>query len=427
MGASTQLYTGQPVNATAPAASPAAPAYGSSTQSILDNGGLPPPGKGMATDLAGLQDTFIGSIDDERKRRAQLAGQEDASGAATDADIAKVGGLAPTNTAATPITTAGYQPTATQGVNFDALKGVDLSKVSGFQNTNLGGLGDNGADLTKLASATGGMTGDATGFDAGAAYNTYAQGAISDLMQNQKLALKDVASKSVGAGRLNTGLFDQDQGSVIQELSRGATSDLAEQAVNAAGITATAHSAADSTNERARESALSTAEASLQGAATARFNTANAEDSNTLDAQKTAASLGITQGQDLATDQLNRAGTIDQTTLDADKATDASRLNQSEYQDTFTKDAAETAASDQQNRTNQLSSDQNQSSNRYLDALTGGINMLQQGKNAKDAASSSFLSGLLGTIGTVGGLIVGGPSGAAIGGSLGKSAGSALG
>lgn len=409
-------------------------------------------GFGVGNPNAGndTSDLFAQALLQERKRRAQLANQTDASGATTDKAISTLQGAKPTATDAfdpatarfNPDATKGvdvssvgkFQPTETQGVNFDALSGVDLSKVGGFKSSNLDSL-DPSTALDRFAASAGrsgsALSGfNATGFDAGAAVKEYATGAASDFFQNQKLALGNLEAKSVGAGRFRSGLFDKDQGSVITELGRGFTSDLAEKAVSAAGITGSAHSAADATNERAGEAIDSSRNATgqlalgaLQSSATARFNKANAQDANALDATKTAASLGITKGLDLGNLSLTRAQTIDQSRqlagedeakfglqkastidtlgLDATKSADALKLDKAKSSDAFNLDRDKAAVTGSQGRTSQLQEGSEASSNRYFDALVGAINAYQAGENAKKANKSNFIDGLIGAGATV--------------------------
>lgn len=73
-------------------------------------------------------------------------------------------------------------------------------------------------------------------FDASKALDTYARGAwggVSQLLGRQLEALK---GQSVGAGRFDSGLFDEDQGRVVQAVANDFTSNLAMQSLNAAGM-----------------------------------------------------------------------------------------------------------------------------------------------------------------------------------------------
>lgn len=489
----------QPATSPSPVVSkrPVSSGYGQVGQGIVDSG----KGTGLAGTGApdgsgqGLENTFYGAIEDERRRRQQLADQEDTAGAGVDTAITGLEGLgsthvdatSPTNTEGfnsdatrgfSPDATSGvdlsavqnFQPTEQKGVNFDSLSGVDLSNLSGFKNTNLDGT-DVSSGLDSLAAGAQGsksaLSGfSASGFDAGAALKTYADGATSDFFKQQKISLDALRGSSVGAGRLDTGFFDKDQGDVIEELGRGYTSDIAKQAVAAAQITASSHDAADATNERALEGQDSnkTAEGNLalgalNDSATLRFNKADASDKNLLTAAtnadtigvtkgtnlgdldlrkaqgidssvegaaKDAASLGLTKGATIDSLNLDKSKTIDANTLNKDEYVDTSAADKAKYQDTFKQTNLSTALTARQARTNQLSSDANQSSNRYLDALTGGINLNNEEKDANAKKTSSFWSGLLDAAGTIGGFALGGPTGAAIGGKAGTAIGGAI-
>lgn len=485
-----------PILRTAPPSAPSNYALGDQIVNSPGGRGQGIAGSGAPNQVGGLTNTFMAGIEDERKRRMQLANQEDQSGAGVDSAISGLEGQKSTNIDAyDPTNTRNFNPTNTQnfdpsatkgvdlsgvehfdpsaqrGVNFDALSGVDLSGVKNFQNKNLDGADVSGA-LDTYAK-TGGATGPsalsgfkAQGFDAGGAVKDYATGAASDFFRNQKVALSSLGSAAVGAGRLNTGFFDKDQGDVITELGRGFTSDIAKQAVAAAGITAQSHSAADATNERAGEGIDQNSQAgasrslsALGQSAQLKFNKANAQDSNLLDAAKSGANMDITKGTNLGNLSLSRASGIDQSrqkavtdaaslglqkgstidslSLNKDQyldtsgqakagALDSIGLDKAKYQDTFQQTNKTNALGARQARTNQLSSDQNQSSNRYLDALTGGINLLQGQQNAKDQKKSSFLGGLFSAAGGIGGFLLGGPAGAAVGSKAGGALGSGI-
>lgn len=70
-------------------------------------------------------------------------------------------------------------------------------------------------------------------FDPSSYLNTYAQGAwgsISDALKNQLTTLK---GQSVGAGRLNTGFYDEDNGAVINQATKQFNDSIAQQSMGA--------------------------------------------------------------------------------------------------------------------------------------------------------------------------------------------------
>lgn len=73
-------------------------------------------------------------------------------------------------------------------------------------------------------------------FDPGDAFQEYSKGAYSDFQSRLSRELERLGGASVGAGRFDSGLYDQDQGEIITELGRGYTSDLARQSLNVAGL-----------------------------------------------------------------------------------------------------------------------------------------------------------------------------------------------
>jgi len=92
-------------------------------------------------------------------------------------------------------------------------------------------------------------------YDAGAAYKEYAGGVMSDFNRTLGESVRKMKESGAGAGRLDTGMWEQDTGDVMTEAARGASSDLARQAISAAGITSASKTNAD----QMRLGALSTA------------------------------------------------------------------------------------------------------------------------------------------------------------------------
>jgi len=79
----------------------------------------------------------------------------------------------------------------------------------------------------------------ARGFNAGQSVNDYAQGAWSNITDSVG-GLKDILTKlkgsAVGAGRLDTGFYDEDQGQVVNRAMESLNADIAQQSVAATGL-----------------------------------------------------------------------------------------------------------------------------------------------------------------------------------------------
>jgi hypothetical protein len=73
-------------------------------------------------------------------------------------------------------------------------------------------------------------------FDPSAAVNQYAQGAWDSTSIDLGKTLDMLRGQAVGAGRLDTGLFDYDQGEVMKEALNRFTAQLSQQSMNAAGL-----------------------------------------------------------------------------------------------------------------------------------------------------------------------------------------------
>lgn len=91
------------------------------------------------------------------------------------------------------------------------------------------------------AMARGGVAQDAylesaTNFDASKSLNAWAEGAYTNVRQGLNRTLGDLAGRAVGAGRLNTGFFDEDQGRVITDTMANFNADLAEHSMQAVAL-----------------------------------------------------------------------------------------------------------------------------------------------------------------------------------------------
>lgn len=77
---------------------------------------------------------------------------------------------------------------------------------------------------------------DNAAFDPRQALTEYSKGATSEFNRNLALQLRDLKGSAVGAGRINTGFFDEDQGQVVQDLGARYLSDINSRALDTAGM-----------------------------------------------------------------------------------------------------------------------------------------------------------------------------------------------
>lgn len=318
-----------------------------------------------------------------------------------------------------------FDPTETRDVGFGDLERFGSDELRGTSASNLAGT-DPGSRLRRegLASTEGVANFRGRDFDAGAAMKEYAKGAYSDFERGVKTSLDSLRGLSVGEGRLDTGFFDKDQGDVITELGRGYTSDIAKQALNAAGITSESRSAADRTTLDAMKHGATLRTGLLTDSARMELDRAGEMDRLALDRAGQidknmlgrADSLGrlkldratsiddarlraTTEGNRLA---LDRAGQIDRNKLDATKTADAHGLERATYMDE-NRLKRDQATVDARGKQTGMAGDRAESSrNRYLDALTGRINLTQQRKNAKAQSRDNFMGGLINIAGQLG-------------------------
>jgi len=132
-----------------------------------------------------------------------------------------------------------------RAIGSDARKNAARSKVLAQQNAPGGVLNFQGQVDKAGAGATAAGTEaqdqyrkTAEGFDPTAAIQKYAGAqwdqAINDPTQGLKRQLSDLGGKAVGAGRLDTGFYDADQGDVINNVTKTFGNQVASTAVDAA-------------------------------------------------------------------------------------------------------------------------------------------------------------------------------------------------
>jgi hypothetical protein len=110
---------------------------------------------------------------------------------------------------------------------------ADYSSVSGVQRA-----GDQQiAQQTAYGDrATQDYLGAAENFDASKALNKYATGAWGSISTALGHQLDDLSGSAVGAGRFDSGFFDQDKGVVVNRALSQFSNDIAGQSMNAAGL-----------------------------------------------------------------------------------------------------------------------------------------------------------------------------------------------
>lgn len=102
----------------------------------------------------------------------------------------------------------------------------NLANEQGGAYTDAAGMGDQ-ANQTFLNNAT--------TFDAKQGLNDYAKGAWSNVSQGLDQTLARLKGQAVGAGRADSGFFDQDQGDVIRNVTSDFTNNLATKSLDAQG------------------------------------------------------------------------------------------------------------------------------------------------------------------------------------------------
>lgn len=115
-----------------------------------------------------------------------------------------------------------------------------------YNNTNLYARGSGGARSWQNQQITdaqgyadrgiGDYLSGAESFDASKALNNYAQGAWGSISTALKKQLQDLSGSAVGAGRFDSGFYDEDQGVLVDNALSTFSNDLAQQSMNAASL-----------------------------------------------------------------------------------------------------------------------------------------------------------------------------------------------
>lgn len=76
---------------------------------------------------------------------------------------------------------------------------------------------------------------DSAAFDPGQAYKSWATGAFGDFQTGLTKNLRDLGGKAVGAGRFDSGFFDEDQGQLVRDMSSDFSNKLVQGSLTASG------------------------------------------------------------------------------------------------------------------------------------------------------------------------------------------------
>ncbi|MGH3428471.1 MAG: hypothetical protein ACRDQZ_13040 [Mycobacteriales bacterium] len=93
-----------------------------------------------------------------------------------------------------------------------------------------------GTALNEGSQASSDYLSRAENFNASDALNTWAQGAWGNVSTALQKQLGDLSGQAVGAGRLNTGFYDEDQGNLIKGVTSNFANQLAQQSLGAASL-----------------------------------------------------------------------------------------------------------------------------------------------------------------------------------------------
>lgn len=221
--------------------------------------------------------------------------------------------------------TRNFSPDATRGVSTQSLRGYD---AGGAMESYLARNGGGGGWDTSATGAT-------SNFDPRQAVEEYARGAAMQSKYVLADALRGTANAAARSGRLNTGLFDWDQGTVIRRVGEDLNAGILTKAVDAAGIRANIENA--NTRNLTDASIASARERGSMGSSLAGLRSAEARDAARLELDAVDAATGYELDQAETVDKfgLERAGTIDKNALTAADATARYTLDQAQGVDDF--------------------------------------------------------------------------------------------
>ena len=126
-----------------------------------------------------------------------------------------------------------FQPTATMGVTNAINPNFQQYTPQSIQSL---GLGDYLSQAGSSAATQGVNFSNIENFDPSGAINTYAKGAFGEVQHDLGTQLDDIRNQDARLGRLNTGFFDKDRGVVMNRAMDSFNNQLAQTAVQGAGL-----------------------------------------------------------------------------------------------------------------------------------------------------------------------------------------------
>lgn len=213
-----------------------APSFGSGYGSSATR--RPPPRSYEEAQDQEAQDLFRGQRTVVQNDRTRAGSERDRTGSAADRALSSFNAGGPRNTQAfQPLNIEGYSPsqlaswqTAAQGAAGMMQGGM---QGGGRSSVSAGGAGAlQGFDSRELRDFN---ADDVSGYDPSAYGQEFAQGAYGDFKNRLGDELDTLEKGSVGAGRLRTGFFDEDQGGVVTRVGADFSNRLAQAATEFSG------------------------------------------------------------------------------------------------------------------------------------------------------------------------------------------------
>lgn len=241
------------------------------------------------------------------------------------------------------------RPNAQEAWTPGDLKGFSSPETRAWQAKNLAGVStqglrnyDAGGTMQNYLQKTGGANYDTTAqagqssYDPRAAVEEYARGAAADAKYVLADSLDATANAAARSGRLNTGFFDKDQGSVIRRVGENLNAGILQKAVDAAQI----RGQIENTNSR------NVTDANIAGlrerGTQAGLRSAEARDAGRLGLDAIDAATGYDTDIADSMDRmaLDQSTTIDKNSLTAADATARYSLDQAQGIDDFNQKGA---------------------------------------------------------------------------------------
>lgn len=246
-----------------------------------------------------------------------FTGQENAIGN-TNSALARLQMMTPQQLGSyTPSDLAGYNPSSylTGAGGAAGALAKSYADGSGGSRTIASGSGNPASDFSAAQKAAN----DLGNFDPSAAGMTFAKGAEDAFNQNLTTQLAALQRGAAGTGRLQTGFYTGDQGTVATNLGKDFNSQIAQAALTFSGQrlsalqgAAGAQTTLGSDIASARQAATNESDAMTQAQRALAVNAGLTEEGMTTQEQEQAASLGLSRANDLSNLGLSRAQMMDQ-------------------------------------------------------------------------------------------------------------------